>query len=210
MGEDAFRMGWFLFLGATRIAVTFHGARPGTPFGDALLLVIIAEFMSGVARELEALGPSPALDAPGANIFEAAVGDWKVAFSGRSHADGSMFAFLAPVDVLRRHLGDFCRIALNSFAPAGLVRRLLVGNAEMMMHLHGPGYAAYRRHFIMHLRRGYLCVCSCVVGLAYILFAGLCILAQYSRAERSSALSLQGCRGARSICTLEQGFQAGC
>eukprot|EP00959_Pyramimonas_sp_CCMP1952_P324424 6790438-Pyramimonas_sp.AAC.1 len=43
MVEEAFRLGWFQVPGAERVAITFRGTRPGTPFGDAVFIFIIAE-----------------------------------------------------------------------------------------------------------------------------------------------------------------------
>eukprot|EP00959_Pyramimonas_sp_CCMP1952_P103840 2171066-Pyramimonas_sp.AAC.1 len=50
------------------------------------------------------------------------------------------------MDVFERHLEDGCRIVLNNFALAGLAPHVKVGKIEMMLHLHGHGSAAFRRH----------------------------------------------------------------
>eukprot|EP00959_Pyramimonas_sp_CCMP1952_P137436 2876244-Pyramimonas_sp.AAC.1 len=52
MVQEVFRMGRFQDPGAESIAITHQGTRPGAPFGDAVLIFVIAEVTAKVSTQL--------------------------------------------------------------------------------------------------------------------------------------------------------------
>eukprot|EP00959_Pyramimonas_sp_CCMP1952_P002746 56800-Pyramimonas_sp.AAC.1 len=127
MVEEAYRCGWFQLPGATRIAVTFTGTRPRTPFGDALFLFIIAEVTNNIASGIKEIGLTFFLAVPSANMCEdSPAAGAEAMFPGMVYADDSLHALLAPLSVIEDSLGDFCRIAVHSHARVGLVLHLKI------------------------------------------------------------------------------------
>ena len=145
MVEEAFRLGWFQVPGAERLAITFRGTRPGTPFGDAVFIFIIAEVTKRVSDLLEEAGLLFQVDSPTGDICSSPSGEQKTGVPGLVYADDSGFVLVAPFDQFVQALPGFCKIVLNSFAPVGLLPHMKVGKTELLLDLKGVGSAAFKR-----------------------------------------------------------------